>query len=450
MSYDLEVGFGRVKITPPNGINLAGYLIERISNGVLDNVELNCLAIRKDDKTAVLISADVVGILKEYAELCKDEIVKQTNLERESIFIHATHSHTSVRMTLDSKINNEKTIKYLQKTIKSFAKVVKIALSDLKQANLGYAVSKAERVAFNRRYLMKDGSYQTNPGVNNPDIEKSAGLVDERLNVLRFSREDGKNYVLANFGNHPDTIGGTKISGDWPTLARGVFENAISNTKCIFFNGCQGDVNHIIVNPQGGDMNDMIIDFDSVPRGYSEAKHIANVVAGGIMSVYEKVQYNEVDNIKFSQQTIEIPLNKATPEELPEAKRILSLHEQGKDSELPYNGMMLTTKIAEARRKVRLENSPNTMTSIVSVLKIGNVGIIGLPGEPFTGVGIELKKTSNFDLILPMCSVNAYDGYFPMKSSYDEGGYEALSSPFKSGIAELLIDKSREILNNLK
>ena len=45
---------------------------------------------------------------------------------------------------------------------------------------------------------------------------------------------------------------------------------------------------------------------------------------------------------------------------------------------------------------------------------------------------------------------DSMDGYFPMKDSYDEGGYEARSSSFKAGVAELIIEKGLEILEGLK
>ncbi len=450
MTSELKVGFGRVDITPPNGVDVAGYLIKRICDGILDNIELSCLAIQKDDKTAVLISADVVGALRPYCELCKDAIVEQTGIDRNAIFIHATHPHTSVRMCLDEKLVNKETVEFNKYAITKFAQVAKLAIDDLMPAKVGYAVGKAERVGFNRRYLMKDGSYKTNPGVNNPDIVKSAGELDERVNVLRFDRVDGQSYVLANYGNHPDTIGGTKVSGDWPALARRTFERAIEDTKCIFFNGCQGDVNHIIVKPEKGDMNGLEIGFDSVPRGYLQAKHIGNVIAGSIMSVYEKVNYVDVDKISYNQKEIEVPLNKAKPEEIPNAKKIFELYKAGRASELPYEGMMLTTVVAEARRMVKLENAPDTTGLLMSVLRLGNIGFVGLPGEPFGGIGIGLKQAEGYDMVLPMCSVNAYDAYFPMQSSYDEGGYEARSSTLKAGVAELLIEQGKKLLKEIK
>ncbi len=445
----LQAGFARVDITPPLGVKLMGYFVERIADGVLDPLEINCLAVKYENQIALLITVDNCGMQLPYIELAKDAIVTALNIDRNGILIHATHTHNGPKLSLDDDTQGELDIQYSAYILPKFAQAAKLAVDDLQPADLGFAVGKAENIGFNRRYLMKDGSVQTNPGIHNPNIVRAIGLVDERVNVLRFLRADGSSLVLANFGNHPDTVGGNKISGDWPALSRHIFEKAVDRTKCIFFNGCQGDINHVNAKPSKGYMNGMKIDFDNVPRGYTHALHLGNVIAGAIMQVYEKVEYLEDAELSFVQKEIEIPLNKPAKEEMPEARRILKLHEAGKDELLPYKGMMLTTMVADAARKVRLEHAPDTLKTLLSIVKLGRIAIVGLPGEPFTGVGIGIKQAEGYDLILPCCNTNAKEGYFPMQDSYDEGGYEAVTSPFKAGCAELLIDKSREILQEL-
>ncbi len=445
----LKVGFARVDITPPYGVKLYGYFIERIADGVLDPLEINCIALQDNGNLVLMMTVDNCGVALPYIELAKASIVKETNVDRDGIFIHSTHTHNAPKLSIDDETQGELDILYSKYVLHKFAQAAKAAINDLKSAQMGIAASKSENIGFNRRYLMKDGSVKTNPGVNNPDVVKSIGMIDEGVNVIRFKREDGLSIVLVNYGNHPDTVGGNKISGDWPALARCTFEKAVDNTKCIFFNGCQGDINHVNAMPQGGYMNGMKIDFDNVPRGYAHAKHLANVVAASAMQVYEKVEYTDNTELSYIQKNIEIPLNKPTPEEMPEARRIHELHTAGKDELLPYKGMMLTTMVADAARKVKLENAPDTQSALLSFIKIGKIAFVGIPGEPFAGVGIELKKTEGYDMILSCCNTNAYEGYFPMQDSYDEGGYEAVTSPFKSGCAELLIERSKDVLKNM-
>ncbi len=453
MNYDLKVGFGRTDITPPLGIDLLGYYHRRLADGVLDNLEVNALAIKKDTTTILLVAVDTACPDLEFITECKSSIKLATGVPLDNIYIHSTHTHTgpklASKMDATTKYYTSQEEIYERTTVYKITDACKLAIDDLAPAKLGYGKGKAERVAFNRRYLMKDGTTQTNPGVNNPNIEKPIGVVDEEVSVLRFLRKDGKNYVLGEFGNHPDTIGGNKISGDWPTLTRSVFEKAIENSKCIFFNGPQGDLNHVNVFPEKGDMNGMFIDFDNVSRGYSHAKHIANVVASGMMNAFEKVNFIDVNEVKSIQKNIEVPSNMPLPEEMEQAYYINKMHREGKDNELPYKGMMLTTMVAGSARRIRLEHGPESFSLLLSGLKLGKIAIVGFPGEPFCKIGIETKKYQGFDMVIPFCLTNQCAGYFPMQDSYDEGGYEAQTSSFKAGIGERLIEEAHKLLSEL-
>ena len=167
------------------------------------------------------------------------------------------------------------------------------------------------------------------------------------------------------------------------------------------------------------------------------------------MRAYDKVKYVEVNDIQAKIREINVASNKADPKDLPEAHRINDLHMAGKDDELPYKGMMLTTIVAEAGRMVRLENAPDSFAMPLSGLKIGPVMFVGIPGEPFTGIGRGLKETEGFELIMPVCLANGSEGYFPMKDSYDEGGYEARSSNFKAGVAEFIVSEGKELIKDM-
>ena len=446
--HTLQAGFARVDITPMLGIGLAGYYVPRFADGVLDELQINALAIACGEEKAVLMSSDHCGVVKEVLNPMIDGVCAATGLPREAVYIHSTHTHTGPFLNYNPTDPLE--IEYAQTVTRKFADAAQLALQDLKPAKMGYGIGDAPNIAFVRRFRMKDGSVRTNPGVDNPDIVAPIGDVDERVNVLRFDQEGGKSLVLVNFGNHPDVVGGCKISADWPGFLRQTVEKVLDNTKCIFFNGAQGDVNHVNVHPRGGYLNDMFMDFDDVARGYKHARYMGRVVAGGVLQAYDKVKYVDVDSIRCAQKFIEVPANLPAPEELPEAKHINDLHVAGRDAELPYTGMMLTTVVAAAARKVRLEHGPDSFRMPLSAITIGPVAMFGIPGEPFTGVGRALKEAAGYELVLPTCNTNAKEGYFPMLECYEEGGYEAGSSNFKAGVAELIIEAGLDLLNGLK
>ena len=448
MSNNLKVGYARVNITPPMGVNIAGYYKVRIADGVLDELEACAVAVGDGKNTVLLITIDHCGITKDFLNEWRENIEKATGIPKEAVFIHSTHTHTGPVLVKNCKnpLNNQYEIFLATRVVD----VASFALADMKEAKMGIGVGEAKNVAFIRRYRMKDGTAKTNPGVNNPDIVAPIGVTDESVNVVRFDREGAESVVLVNFANHPDVVGGNKISSDWPGMTRRQVERAIENTKCIFFNGAQGDVNHVNVHPKAGDFNDMFNDFDGCSRGYGHARHIARVVTGAVMSVYDKVEYLEADNVKFTQKIVEIPSNKPTPEQLPLAHKYNDLHNAGRDDEIPYKAMMLTTVVAEAARMVRLENAPDTFPMLFSAVSFGDVAMFGVPGEPFNGVGRGLKEAEGWKMVIPCCLTNASEGYFPMIDSYDEGGYEARSSSFKAGVAERIIDEGKAILASMR
>ena len=454
----LLAGFSRVNVTPPLGIPIVGYFKPRTAEGVLDDLEVNALALCVGDKKVVLLSVDNCGFITHVIEDYRAHVCDVTGLPADCVFIHATHTHTGPVVCIKHEtdvlpIQVEEDDPYLPEYYyflrRKLGDAAMLALQDLKPAKMGWAIGNAPKVAFVRRFRMKDGKVRTNPGVGNPDILHPIGDVDERVNVLRFDRDGAETIVLANFGNHPDVVGGNLISGDWPTLFRHRLEKSLDNVKTIFFNGAQGDVNHVNVNAKGGDFNDTFHDFDDVDRGYGHARHMGNVMAAAVLQVFDKVNYSDVDSLRTLEWTVPIPANVPTAAEAEKAHYINDMHFAQRDAELPYEGMELTTVVAEAVRMVRLEHGPENFPMNFIGVAIGNVAMFGIPGEPFTGIGRGIKEAENWDLVLPCCLTNGCGGYFPMQDAYDEGGYEARSCAFKAGVAELIIQEGKRLLNAL-
>ena len=86
----------------------------------------------------------------------------------------------------------------------------------------------------------------------------------------------------------------------------------------------------------------------------------------------------------------------------------------------------------------------------ISAVSVGNVALVGYPAEPFNAVGVGVKEAEGWDMIMPCCITNGSEGYFPMQDAYDEGGYEARSSNYKAGVAELLIQEGVKLLDDLR
>ncbi len=444
----LAAGFARVNITPAMGTPIAGYYKVRLAEQVLDELEANALALSLGETTVLLISVDHLGLRQCYLDPLRHRMAEVTGIPAERILITATHTHTGPMIfgEVDPALQAE----YAHFLEGRLIDAARFAIADMKPARMGWGTAKAPGIAFIRRFRMKDGSIRTNPGINNPNVIGPAGEIDDSVGVLRFDREGAPSIVLAHFGVHPDTIGGSVISADWPGMARRTVEKAIDNTRCIVLNGVQGDINHVNPAPVLGALNDMTMDFDNVMRGYGHARHMGRVVAGAVLQTYDKVCYIPVKRLDGLQRIIRHPSNMPSPEEMPLAHHYNNLHLAGRDSEIPFEGMMLTTVVAEAERMVELEHGPEAFDLCVTALAIGGVALVGIPGEPFSGIGRALKDSAEWTLVLPCCCGNGYEGYFPTADAFTNGSYEVRSSIFKAGVAEAIIDTGSALLHELQ
>ncbi len=444
----LQAGFSRVNATPMMGIPMRGYFKPRYADGVLDELEINAVALACGETKVLLMTLDCCGIDTPEAKSFAKSIAEATGVPVEAVVLHATHTHTAGSINLQSE--DALVLEYTEFLRKRFVDAATFALADLKPAKMGWAVGKAPNIAFVRRFRMKDGKVRTNPGVGNPDILHPIGDIDDRVNVVRFDREGAETIVLANLGCHPDVVGGTQISADWPGMFRRRLEKSLDNVKAIFFNGAEGDINHVNVNAKDGDFNDTFHDFDDVDRGYGHSRHMGNVVAGAVLQVYDKVNYRDVDTIRFAQRISNLPSNMPKPEDMPLAHKYNDLHLAGRDDLIPFEAMELTTVVAEAGRMVKLEHGPEFFPLGLSAVSVGTVALLGIPGEPFNGVGRGIKEAQGWEMVMPCCLTNGGEGYFPMQDSYDEGGYEARSSRYKAGTAELIVEESKALLDTLR
>ncbi len=450
---NLKIGFAKGNINPKLGSGVSGYYVPRYGKGFLDDLQLEVLILECNGKEIALVTIDLIGMDYDYYKNLCIEIEKATGLNKDSIYVSASHTHTgSFIVTTDAFLVDDEVIENYALLVKErIIDTITIARSELKPAKMGFIVGYApERVAYIRRYKMKDGSTMTCPPINDPNIDYPIGTLDQRVNVLRFDREGDSSIVLVNYGLHADTINGELFSPDWPGWMKKTLYKALDGVEAMFFNGAEGDVGSTNVHPAGGDMNDTEISFDNEMKSPGMARFVGRAIAGTILQVYDKVEYVDVDSIDIIHKNVSIPANKATPEELPLAHKYKEYHDAGRDDLIPFKAMELTTVVAEAIRMCNLENGPDFFDVGITGVRIGNVAMVGLPGEPFTDIGVKIKEAEGWDMIMPCSLTNGDMGYFPVQSAYDEGGYEARTTPYKAGIAERLVDGAKSLLEELK
>lgn len=444
----MKTGFSQICINPPYGAPIVGYYEPRFVKGILDNLYARAIVFDDGSVQAAVIALDLCLLGQKYFDAMKKAIRESTGIREDAIFINCSHTHTGPLVGGDFASGKSSSEAYDTFLITSVRDAVLYALQDLKESRFEAAEAQAHGISFVRRYRMKDGSVATNPGVNNPAIDRPLGTPNETVKLVKILRPQAEDIFILHFGTHPDSVGGEYISADYMGCACSTIERALPNTRCMFLLGPQGDVNHVNTAPTPEETALSQIDFDGVPRGIRHAEHMGRVIAAAALSVCSVATPLNTEKICFTSAMVELPSHKE-PEKLQRAKEIYAIYEAGRASELPYKEMELTTAVAEASRIVKLENGPDSFPFRLSAIRIGELVFAGIGGEPFTEIGNRICAASPFKATLLCCLTNSPGGYIPTAQAYSEGGYEAKSSSLKPGGDDMIVAAMETLFRSL-
>ncbi|MBQ6337537.1 MAG: hypothetical protein IJI36_00205 [Kiritimatiellae bacterium] len=443
---EFKAGFARMDVTPPLGIPLVGYFHHRVADGVLDPLYVDCVAVSDGTNNALVYCVSSLGLGKAFCAKATPAITAATGVPRERIYIHATHTHTgpaSGPRSSFSKEENRLVSLYADAFVAKLSDAGRLALADMAPARICVAKTVCRNVSFIRRYRMKNGSVRTNPGITNPDVKEPLGTPDETLQLIRFRRAGAPDIAIVNFGTHPDTIGGTKYSADWPGVVRSTFEAAVGDgVKCLFLNAAQGDVNCSQRFPPPGRA---ALNAERKARPKAVSLYVGRAVAGAALSVWdvcEEIPSGPVRGIVASHM---MPANLPTPDEI----KWVELFDAGRANEIPLGRMEITTLTSPGSRVRQLK--AKQIKVFVSTLAIGDhLAFAGLPCEPFVDIGRAIKKRSPFRTTIITCLTNDSVGYIASTKAHSEGGYEGLSSWLAAPTGDLLVDAQVDQLTKLK
>ena len=334
-----------------------------------------------------------------------------------NVMICATHTHTGPR-TMRGKDkpslfrineNDKPTLQWFENLPERAAKAVAEAMEDQEPCAVSWASSQEDRIAFNRRYRMRDGTVQTNPTHKNPDIVEPAGPIDPEVGVLAFKRPDGTLKALyVNYSCHLDNVGGSDISADYPGyLTRRLQERFEDRPFVLYTNGACGDVTHENVRSP----------YRRV--GHEHSRWMGETLAGDVCEALKQMVSLSDKSIGVTSNNVQLPMRDGTAKEVGQAE--------------------------------------------IQVIRIGNLGFVGVPGELFVELQLDIKRRSPLKRTFVSELANGWIGYVPTKKAFEENpnvssrpmrgfarnGYEirsALSQGFVPGFGEVIADASVEFL----
>lgn len=424
----LTAGASKLDITPPLGTPMRGYFEERTADTVHDPLHVRSFVIEDDGAAVAIAVCDIIGIERKYLDQAREQIAETTDLMPEQVMIACTHTHTGPHTGDDD---------YTQWLWRRIADGVRIAWREREPAEIGWASAAEERLVFNRRYHMKDGSVQTNPGIGNPDVVKPAGPTDPEVGVMVLRGADGRTVgLLGNYALHyvgiPDDF--TAISADY----FGFFSTMIQRLRGDSFvaalsNGASGDINNLNVIGGVSPRNDR----------YQHCERAGAIVAASALWAWNEAEF--MDAVAIASAMEEVTLDARTPateEELAKAQEIEDRLEAGERVRMGERSFQ--------RRVRRFEQEPPTpRDTLVQALRIGDLAIVSAPGEFFVELGLEIKRRSPFEQTMVLELANDSVGYIPTLQAFEQGAYEANSSRYQPGVGEMIVETAVGLLEQL-
>jgi hypothetical protein len=397
----MKVGFGKVCITPPVGFSLVGYFEDRRSEGVLDDLYATSFIIDDGKNLFIIISCDLIWIDEKITKKVKKILQNDLKIFPKNISIHATHTHTGplTSKPLGSIYTRNFYVdkSYIDILPLYIAGSVKIAFKNMKDIKIGVGKSRVEGIAFNRRYLMKDGRVITNPFNQKENIVKSIGPVDDTLYVIGFKENENFAGFIINFALHPDTIGGNLISSDWPGSLRRKIEEEYK-TNALILNGPSGDINHI--NPE-----------DEKTRTDKIKDIIAEKIFVSFKEIVKNMKFDKYEEISPFYKNFSLDYYSYKIEDIEKAKKVLK-------SDIPFDS--LKYMIAFSLLNIEKEKKKNKKLKLfLNGFTVGEkICILNLPGEIFTGIGKKIRETLPFENIIIAQNSNFHLGYVPTKEAF--------------------------------
>lgn len=436
---NLLVGFARTDVSPTESVPLAGFgrSSTRMSEGVSDPLLATCLAFTTGEDTVLVFGMDMSNMYKPLPSF-RDDVAAATGLTRDRVMFCATHTHSAPHLSNDDEPSIPRYCEFLR------GKLVEIAvqaMADRKAATLSTAAIDTRNMNFVRRYVLEDGTYA---GDNYGHFKLSPIAChetpgDRQLQVVKITREGGKDILMANFQGHPHKGAKYRYYHATSDLVHYFRQQLEADTDCysVYFSGASGNMNCSSRIPEEN------ITADYMEHGRALAQYA--------LEATKSLCAVDTGDVKHIQLVYTGRCNHLEDHKLEQAKVVVERWKGGAkfaDSLVGYEDIISSPYHATAI--VARAGRPETMDVELCGISFGDVAMVFAPFELYSELGESIKAASPFQTTFVCCYSNALFSYMPTKLAFDHGGYGPGNCRFEPGTGEILVEQFGDLLQALK
>jgi neutral ceramidase len=273
----------------------------------------------------------------------------------------------------------------------------------------GTGAGRAEGIAFNRRFFMKDGSQITHPGKMNPGILEAAGPEDPTVTVIGFC--DPATWLpvgaVISFACHATHMNGYLYSADYPKWIADTLRAVYGpDFEVVFLNGACGDVTQV------DNRQDRAEEF-----GPWWAERTGRAVAGAAIQALSRMTWRRHAPLRPATAFLRAAIRESAAADRKAARALLKktpVSAENVDT-IYARELLEVEKMRKEKPRRRLE---------ISAISIGDTVFWGVPGEYFQEFALDVRAESPFAHTCCIELANGYNGYICTEESFQGGGYE--------------------------
>ncbi|MCP4642686.1 MAG: hypothetical protein GY851_19730 [bacterium] len=414
----LQAGFATTCITPALGKDIPGLFHRRLAQGIHDHLYARATVIDDGNQYIALVQTDAIKVSEEVVADARKLAQQLCGIPRRNCFIAATHTHSGGPVFGGFlALPDEDYVRFLSEQI---ASAIADAHAKRRPVLAGTGAQSAEGVAFNRRFVLKNGKQTTHPGKMNPDIVEPAGPADPTVTVIGFSDPATLRPVgcVVNFACHATHMNGDLFSADYPKFVVDTLQAVYGpEFGVVFLNNACGDITQVDNrSPRPGEF------------GEYWCERTGRTVGAAALQALARMDYLSEATVATKSTTVRAAVRKTSAAELKAARALLKKHKVSPDNvETVYANEKLLVEALRRKEPVRkLE---------VQGVRIADAFMWGAPGEYFQAFAMDVRAASPFAHTCCVELANGYNGYICTPEAFG-GGYEPRTARSSLLVAE--------------
>ena len=433
-----KAGFGYANITPKqDGLPMAGYSDGRVSAGYMTYLEARAVAVQDEAGEILLfVTADLSFIRPKFGKQVMEKMTKALGIPEDHIILSGTHTHGSIET---ESLSAKGVPEFNEFASNGMVEAARLAIEDLKPAEIYVGTAITENLNFVRRYFMDDGSFTTDnfPGTGTKVVSHETE-ADPQLVMTRFVREGGKDILISNFQAHPHLEGKFEgVSAETVGAMRDAFE-AEFDVHSLHWQGAAGNLN-----------SRSRIDGETRTK---DRKEYAQIMLNYAKPVFESMTKVESGPIQVKSYDYVAIIDHSRDHLLDAARQVTDFYKAGNNAEAckPLANELGLVGYHQAMRIVWNYENGESFDAKLIAWSFGDVSGIVTEYELFDTAGMYIKENSPFEQTFIVGY--AYPGtgsYIPDAAAYANGGYERDSCRYVSGTSEEMCDIYLDLLNQM-